>query len=92
MDDCPREAILQRLRKIEGQVKGIQKMVEDGKKCADILVQVAAVRAAVNKVGALIFENHTRDCLKSAVKCEQQEDTVEELVRMMGKFTTTGES
>ena len=49
-----KENLLKRRRRIEGQVKGIHKMVEEEKYCADILTQVAAVRAAINKVGSLI--------------------------------------
>jgi len=52
-----------RLRKIEGQVKGIEKMVSSETCCKNILVQVAAVRAAMNKVGGLVLEKYTKDCL-----------------------------
>lgn len=52
-----------RLRKIEGQVKGIEKMVSSEVCCKNVLVQVAAVRAAMNKVGGLILERYTKNCL-----------------------------
>ena len=52
-----------RLRKIEGQVKGIEKMVSSEVCCKNILVQVAAVRAAMNKVGGLVLERYTKNCL-----------------------------
>lgn len=52
-----------RLRKIEGQVKGIEKMVSSEACCKNILVQVAAARAAMNKVGGLILERYTKNCL-----------------------------
>lgn len=61
-----------RLRKIEGQVKGIEKMVTSEACCKNILVQVAAARAAMNKVGGLILERYTKNCLLS------ENDTVEE--------------
>lgn len=92
MEDCPKDAILQRLKKIEGQVKGIQRMVEDGKKCSDILMQVTAVRSAINRVGAIVFQNHTRDCLRSMVNNQNEDDTLEELVKLMDKFTTSNNS
>ena len=61
-----------RLRKIEGQVKGIEKMVSSEACCKNILVQVAAARAAMNKVGGLILERYTKNCLLG------ENDTVEE--------------
>jgi len=52
-----------RLRKIEGQVKGIEKMVSSEACCKNILVQVAAARAAMSKVGGLVLERYTKNCL-----------------------------
>ena len=52
-----------RLRKIAGQVKGIEKMVSSEACCKNILVQVAAARAAMNKVGGLVLERYTKNCL-----------------------------
>ncbi|WP_298836608.1 metal-sensitive transcriptional regulator [Clostridium sp.] len=52
-----------RLRKIEGQVKGIEKMVTCEACCKDVLVQVAAARSAMNKVGGLVLERYTKNCL-----------------------------
>ena len=54
-----------RLRKIEGQVKGIEKMIERDACCKEILTQIAAIRAAINKTGALIIQNYAKDCLTS---------------------------
>jgi len=90
MESCPKEAILQRLKKIEGQVKGIQHMVEEGKGCGDILMQVTAVRSAINRVGALVFENYTRTTLQAMVDKQNEDDTLEELVKLMDKFTAWG--
>ena len=53
-----KEALIKRLNRIEGQVKGIQKMIEDERYCVDILVQISAIRSAINKVGNIILENH----------------------------------
>jgi DNA-binding FrmR family transcriptional regulator len=61
-----------RLRKIEGQVKGIEKMVNSETCCKNILVQVAAVRSAVTKVGGLVLERYTKNCLL------HEDDPVEE--------------
>ena len=68
-----------RLRKIEGQVKGIEKMVSSEACCKNILVQVAAVRAAMNKVGGLVLERYTKKCLLNE-NDEIDKEKVEELV------------
>jgi len=62
-------------------------MVETEKYCVDVLIQIAAVRAAINKVGILIFENHTRECLKKAREEKQEERMIDELINLMIKFT-----
>ncbi|GAW92691.1 metal-sensitive transcriptional regulator [Calderihabitans maritimus] len=82
-----KEELLKRLRKIEGQVKGIQRMIEEDKYCVDILIQIAAVRAAINKVGTIIFEHHTRGCLKSAIQNNNLDEMIEELINVLIKFT-----
>ncbi|HHW03471.1 MAG TPA: metal-sensitive transcriptional regulator [Thermoanaerobacterales bacterium] len=81
-----KENILRRLKKIEGQVKGIQKMVEEEKYCVDILIQIAAVRAALNKVGLIIFEDHTRGCVAQAMNTEKRDEKISELVDIIFKF------
>lgn len=77
--------ILVRLKRIEGQVKGLQRMLEDEKCCSDILVQVAAVRAAINKVGILIFEEHSKTCLKDALSADNNE-ALENLIDVLNRF------
>ena len=81
-----KENVLKRLRKIEGQVKGIQKMVENGKECSDLLIQVSAVRAAINKVGGLILENHSKECITKALNKDDSENAINELVDTMVRF------
>ena len=78
--------LLRRLRRIEGQIKGIQKMIENEKYCADVLVQIAAVRAALNKVGLIIFEDHTRGCVAEAIHTECGDKKIHELVDVLSKF------
>ncbi|WBW99543.1 metal-sensitive transcriptional regulator [Oceanirhabdus sp. W0125-5] len=70
--------IIIRLRKIQGQVKGIEKMVSSETCCRNILVQVAAVRSAVNKVGGLILEHYSTTCLD--IKDKETDDGVKELI------------
>jgi DNA-binding FrmR family transcriptional regulator len=59
---------LARLKRIEGQVRGLQKMVEDDRYCADILVQISAVHEALRGVGRELMRNHLKHCATAAVK------------------------
>jgi DNA-binding FrmR family transcriptional regulator len=59
-------AIVNRLSRIEGHVRSIKTMVEEGRDCADILVQIAAVRSAVGQVGRVVLEDHVESCLLDA--------------------------
>ena len=79
--------VINRLKRIEGQVKGIQKMIEEGKHCGDILIQIAAVRSALNAVGGLVLEDYMKDCLKSYLDGAAEEATLDELVKIMVKYT-----
>ncbi|SHJ50899.1 metal-sensitive transcriptional regulator [Paramaledivibacter caminithermalis] len=81
-----KQSLLRRLKKIEGQVKGIQKMIEDDRYCNDILIQIAAVRSAVNKVGGLILENHLKGCIKTSLANNPEEEVIDELINTMIKF------
>jgi DNA-binding FrmR family transcriptional regulator len=88
MESCnqAKEDIIKRLNRIEGQVKGIHRMVEEDKFCVDILIQIAAIRAAINKVGGLILENHSKCCIKNALRDENSEERLDELIEIILKF------
>ncbi|SET28154.1 DNA-binding transcriptional regulator, FrmR family [Natronincola peptidivorans] len=58
-----RKDILNRLKTVKGHIQGIEKMVSEDKSCEDILLQIAAVKSSIEKVGALIVEEHAKDCL-----------------------------
>ena len=60
--------VLLRLRRIEGQLRGLQRMVEEGVPCADILTQVAAVTAAIKKVGMVVVKTYMEECLDKTKK------------------------
>lgn len=81
-----KDAILKRLKRVEGQIKGIQKMIEGDKCCVDVLTQVAAARAAINKVGGMVLENYSKTCLKNAILNDDREKAVTEMVDTIQKF------
>lgn len=81
-----RDALIKRLKRIEGQVKGIQKMVEDERYCVDILTQISAIRSAINKVGTIILENHMKGCVTESIKEGNSEEMISELMNTINKF------
>ncbi len=84
-DNNPKEDILTRLRKAKGQMGGLEKMIERGNPCSDILMQISAIRSAVGKIGMLIMQNYMRDCFIYQDK-ETFEDRIEELIKSFSKF------
>lgn len=76
----------QRLRKVSGQINGIDKMVEDGRYCVDILQQILAARAALNKVALLILESHAKSCIVTAIKEDRAEQSIDEFMDVLKQF------
>ena len=76
---------IRRLRLIEGQVRGLQKMVEDDRYCADILMQISSVHEALRSVGRELMRNHLKHCATAAMKSgpETAEPMYDELVDLM---------
>ena len=74
-----------RLRRIEGQVRGIQKMIDDDRYCADVMTQIASVHEALRAVGRELMRNHLRHCASAAIKAgdSQAEAMYDELVEMV---------
>lgn len=81
-----KEDMLKRLKRIEGQVRGIYKMIDEERHCADILTQVAAVRAAMNKVGSLILEKNSIQCIQQAISSDNKEKAFNELAKNIQSF------
>lgn len=89
VDADARERNLKRLKRIEGQVRGLQKMVEEDRYCADVLTQVSSVQEALRGVGRELMRNHLRHCATSAIKAspERAEAMYDELVELMHKYS-----
>ena len=73
VDAGARERNLKRLRRIEGQVRGLQKMVEEDRHCADIMTQISSVHEALRAVGRELMKNHLRHCAASAIRSSEEE-------------------
>ena len=78
-------ALLKRLARIEGQVRGVSRMVEEERYCIDVLTQIGAIEAALDKVALGLIDDHTRHCVVQADGDEQAEK-VDELVAALGRF------
>lgn len=79
------KALINRLNRIEGQVRGIRKMVENDAYCVDILTQVSAVQAALNAFNRELLANHIRSCVIDDIK-KGNDETVDELVSLLQKL------
>src|SRR5690348_10029364 len=80
---------LKRLRRIEGQVRGLQRMVEEDRYCADIMTQISSVQEALRSVGRELMRNHLKHCATTAIKAgsDDAEQMYDELVDMMFKHS-----
>jgi DNA-binding FrmR family transcriptional regulator len=81
-----KQNLLRRLRRVEGQVRGIQRMLEEDRYCVDVLIQLAAVRAALDKVGLALIEDHTRGCVRNALVNNQGDEAIDELMDVLAQF------
>ena len=87
LNEREKNDIKKRLRKTGGQISGIEKMVDEGRYCVDVLQQISAARAALNKVALMILESHTKSCVVTAIQEKRTDDKVEELIGIISKFT-----
>jgi len=80
---------LTRLRRIEGQVRGLQRMVEEDRYCADILTQISSVHEALRAVGRELMRNHLKHCASAAIRTGEEEANAmyDELVELMYRHT-----
>lgn len=82
-----KEKILNRLRRIEGQVRGVQRMVEEEDYCVDILTQIASFISASEKVGMMLLKDHTEHCVRRSIEHgEDADEKVEELLSAVERF------
>jgi DNA-binding FrmR family transcriptional regulator len=82
-----KDQLLTRLKRIEGQVRGIQNMIENDRYCVDILTQISAINAAMNKVGLHLLERHTHHCVADAIKDGDGEEAIQELMEVFKRFS-----
>lgn len=78
--------MITRLSRIEGQVRGLARMVEDDRYCVDVLTQVSAVRSALDAVALELLRGHTHGCVQHAIRSGNGDAAIDELLTVVGKF------
>jgi len=84
-----KEQLLKRLKRVEGQVRGVQGMVEDDRYCIDVLTQISAIQAALDKVALGLMDDHARHCVIGGPD-ELKGDRTEELMAAVGRLMRRG--
>ncbi|OYD08920.1 transcriptional regulator [Paludifilum halophilum] len=84
--DKERNQLLNRLKRIEGQIRGLQNMVEEDRYCMDVLVQITATHSALKQVGYSLLERHTRTCLSQAIQSGEGDEYIDELMKVVKQF------
>jgi len=85
--DDNKEKITTRLRRIEGQTRGLQRMVEQNKYCVDIMTQISSVQAALEQVSLLLMEDHMRHCVTEAIQQGNGEEKIKEVLSVIKHYT-----
>ncbi len=80
------QQVINRLARIEGHVRAIKRMVEEDTPCPDVLMQIAAVRSALNSVGRVILEDHIQSCMVEAVEKDDYKRALRDLKNSLDKF------
>lgn len=88
-----KKRMLARLKRIEGQVAGIRRMIEDDTYCVDVLVQIAAARGALGKAGTVLLGNHVEHCVSAAFEhgdADERKVKVDELMHVFARYAGVG--
>jgi len=81
------EAVTNRLKRIEGQVRGLIKMIDENKSCEEILIQIGAVKSALHKTGQVILESHMQHCVVDGIREGKENETIEKLSSAIEQFS-----
>jgi len=81
------EAVIKRLKRIEGQVRGLIRMVEEDKTCEEVLIQIGSAKAALHKAGQVILEDHLSHCVLDGIHEGREEETIKKLTAAIEQFS-----
>jgi CsoR family transcriptional regulator, copper-sensing transcriptional repressor len=85
--EASKEDLLKRLARVEGQIRGVSGMVEDDRYCIDVLTQIEAAQAALNKIALALVDDHVRNCMRGGKGAS--EDQVQELMGAVGRLVSS---
>ncbi len=85
-----KDQLLARLRRIEGQIRGIEAMVDEDRYCIDVLTQISAARAALDKVALGLLDDHARHCVVGAAGADLRDERTAELMQAVGRLMRRG--
>src|SRR5437764_10725243 len=85
-----KDQLLTRLKRIEGQVRGVQRMVEDDRYCIDVLTQISAVQAALDRVALGLLDDHAHHCVVGGAAGGSPEERTEEMMAAVGRLLRRG--
>jgi len=86
LDEISKNKAIARLKKIEGQVRGISKMVDEEQYCIDILTQISAATSALSNVAKIVLKKHVETCVTDAIRDGREKEKIEELMNIFFKF------
>ncbi len=81
-----KEMLIKRLNRIEGQVRGVTKMITEDRYCVDVLNQISALQSALDAVAMQLLENHTQGCMQTAIKSGNGDAAIREMMAIIRKF------
>ncbi len=93
MSEETKKKVETRLKKAQGQVAGVRKMVEEDRYCVDVLLQIAAARAALERVGQIVLHSHVETCVTRAVASRNKREIgqkLDELMDVLSRFSSIG--
>jgi DNA-binding FrmR family transcriptional regulator len=85
-----KDQLLARLRRVEGQVRGVEKMVDEDRYCIDVLTQISAIQAALDKVALGLLDDHARHCMRKGAADGNAEEMTVEMMAAVGRLMKRG--
>lgn len=82
----PQAEVLNRLRNVKGHIAGIERMVEEGQECSNVLIQLSAIRSSIEKIGIYILENNAVECLRDVTENPHDKQKMEQVVKQIISF------
>jgi DNA-binding FrmR family transcriptional regulator len=85
-----KDQLLGRLRRVEGQVRGIERMVDEDRYCIDVLTQISAIQAALDKVALGLLDDHARHCMRAGAEEGRSQEMADEMMAAVGRLMKRG--